>query len=404
MSARSVCFCLSLGVASLVGTGGCRPQNDAETARPSNGGPLASYQEELLDTAFAAASAMPVFPHIKNRCRAQEVVVTTCIELNRPERARRYIEQIDNWRRGLGYANLAGHYARQGTAGEQVEPLLRLAAGVLEEAGGWRKDRIEATIAAVRAYLGQADGMVPSIARAELGPVARAKARTCRPEAFDTQMAALAQQVAADDFEVISNALGAYAELYRRFYADPARRVAIQDAVEAAWEPVPVLLRVEVCRELAEVALAHDDRTRTLELVGQARTIVDGARWQAEIVIPRRGRLAQLQARAGDESGARTQAQALLDLFDAQRETIANIYWAEMIRPVAEVYVALGDETLALDLYKRAIEAGMENPNSKPRADDLVATCCSMALHEVEPDAALATRIREIRDGLGEPW
>jgi hypothetical protein len=53
---------------------------------------------------------------------------------------------------------------------------------------------------------------------------------------------------------------------------------------------------------------------------------------------------------------------------------------------------------------RRFVEEGVENPNSRPRAEDLSATCRSMALHAVEPDADLWKRMRQIGDGLGPPW
>jgi hypothetical protein len=64
----------------------------------------------------------------------------------------------------------------------------------------------------------------------------------------------------------------------------------------------------------------------------------------------------------------------------------------------------MGDTAAALAVYKQAVEAGMENPNSRPRAEDLAATCCSMAVHAVQPDAELFARIREICAGLSDPW
>jgi hypothetical protein len=62
------------------------------------------------------------------------------------------------------------------------------------------------------------------------------------------------------------------------------------------------------------------------------------------------------------------------------------------------------DPTEALAVYKQAAEAAVENPNSRPRAEDLSAICLSMAKRTVEPDAALWARIREIKSALGEPW
>jgi hypothetical protein len=64
----------------------------------------------------------------------------------------------------------------------------------------------------------------------------------------------------------------------------------------------------------------------------------------------------------------------------------------------------MGDEAGALFVYRQAVEEGVENPNSRPRAEDLSATCCSMALHAVEPDAELWKRIRQISEQLGDPW
>jgi hypothetical protein len=64
----------------------------------------------------------------------------------------------------------------------------------------------------------------------------------------------------------------------------------------------------------------------------------------------------------------------------------------------------MGNTAAALSVYAKVIEAGVENPNSRPRAEDLAATCCSMAVHAVEPDPRLWSRIRSIRDGLGDPW
>jgi hypothetical protein len=57
-----------------------------------------------------------------------------------------------------------------------------------------------------------------------------------------------------------------------------------------------------------------------------------------------------------------------------------------------------------LALYKRVVEEGMENPNARPRLDDLAATVVSMVGVGLEPDAALAARIAEIGAKLDHPW
>jgi tetratricopeptide (TPR) repeat protein len=404
MRTRLGLFLLLFVASSFACAAGCRPQDGTETSGACADAPLASYQAELLDIAFDAASAMPIKPHIKNRSRAQEVVVLTCLELGQPQRARRYLEQIANWRREAAYADLAFYYAERG-ATDPVESCLKLAAEVPEVADGWRVDRIKAKIAATRAYLGQSQAVeIQAIAAAERGPVVRVQAMVCPPEAFDEQMAFLGQETAVGNFETVTNALAAYAELYDRFYANPERRQAIEQKIKALWTSLPIVVRLGRVMKLIEACFTHDDLPKALELVDEAKTMMDRANWQPQYVIPLKARLASLRFRAGDKVNAVTEAKATLELFDAKRETIANIYRAQMLRPIAEAFYTLGDTAAALDLYKRAVEAGMENPNSRPRADDLVATCCSLALHAVEPDATLAARIREIRQGLGNPW
>ena len=74
------------------------------------------------------------------------------------------------------------------------------------------------------------------------------------------------------------------------------------------------------------------------------------------------------------------------------------------LRQVAEASVAAGEREQALKLYRRAAEEGVQNANARPRTEDLVATCLSMARQGVQPDAELVRRLRATREGLGDPW
>ena len=115
-------------------------------------------------------------------------------------------------------------------------------------------------------------------------------------------------------------------------------------------------------------------------------------------------KIIEMRWRAGDESRARVDAEDLRRRYETQRERIVNIYRAEALHPLAEAYETMGDRITALAVYRRALEEGVVNPNSRPRAEDLAATCCSMAVHGVEPDEVVWTRIMEIAQGLGSPW
>ncbi len=396
-----------LGVGLPIYGAGCDARDGAEATFVLEDAPLESSRSTLLEVAFEAASAMPLEPHIKNRSRVQESVIAACLELDQPQRALRYIERIENWRRGSGYADLAFYCARKGATQADVEPYLEKALAIAEEAADWRRDRIRGMAAKTRAYLGQADEaaeLEQGLEAAESGKAAHAEAMICPAESFDEQMGALAKLAESGQFDAVKNVLGAYAELFNRFYTDPERRASILERIKGSWGSMPAFIRIELLLQLADFALAQSDSAQALELVDEAAAFVDSAPWQPRLEIPLKAALAALRCRAGDEEGGRRQAQEALNTLDTKREMIVNIERADMLRSIAEAYHAMGETTVSLDLYRRAVEAGMENPNSRPRAEDLAATCCSMAVHGVEPDAGLLKRIGEIRDGLGDPW
>jgi tetratricopeptide (TPR) repeat protein len=349
---------------------------------------------------------MPVDPHIKNRSRLQEAVVATCLALEQPERALLYAGQIRDWRRGAAYADLALFHAQR-RADTEVQSLMDRAAEIADGEEDWRKERIRVKIARVHALMGRAEMATrfeEGVEPAERGKVARIEAMIAAPDSFDEQMEALTTLIDTQQFDIVRNALVACAKLFNRFYDDLDCRTKAEDKIKASWGSLPVFVRMELLMELANASLAHADSTKALALLDEAKNLVEIPRWQPQSIIPLMAQLARLRFRAGDEAGARAEAELALALFDAKRDTIVNIYRAQTLRPIAEAYYAMGDTDAALDLYKRAVEAGMENPNSRPRADDLVAVCCSLALHAVEPDAVLASRIREIQAGLSDPW
>jgi hypothetical protein len=167
---------------------------------------------------------------------------------------------------------------------------------------------------------------------------------------------------------------------------------------------MPISVRIDLLTELIGFALDHSDKAKALELVEETESIVESISEQPRFSIPLKAKLAGLRFRAGDEQGAQKEAQKILNLFNTEREKIVNIYRATMLRSIAESYWTMGDTVMAIEIYKRAIETGIENPNSRPRAEDLTATCCSMALHNVKPDVELFSRIHKILDNLGDPW
>ncbi len=369
--------------------------------------PLAAFQKELLDIAFETATAIPVDPHIKDRSRAQQAVVAVCLELDQPQRALEYADRIDNWRRGVCYAELALYCAKQALP-QRAQRCLEVAENI---AGGdievWRRDRIRAKMAQANAWLGRTDRareLEASLADAESGKLVGVRAMAAGEADFEQEMQTLHNLVATGNFDATTNALRSYAQLFNRYYDSPERRSLIEQRIENAWSKIPLIIRIELLRDLADFALAHEDQAKALELVDEAQQIMDSAKWPPEHHVPLMARLAALRFRAGQIEKAQEQADKALELFESKRDRIVNIYRAESLQPLAEAYSMMSNTPRALAVYELAVTEGVANPNSRPRAEDLSATCCSMALHAVEPGAELWERIRTIHKGLGDPW
>lgn len=370
---------------------------------------LTAVQDELLELAFGAASALPLEPHIKNRARSQEAVVLACLELDQPERALRYAQQIPNWRRGACFAEYAAYRAERGEL-DDVQTYLDLADEIsrgddLKQA--WRRDRIRAKIAKTYSVLGrtaEAARFAAGLTESEVGEVALAEARATSPDALEERLAQLEQTVAVGEFESSKTSVFAMAELHRTFYADEERRALIESRIVTSDGKLPVLLRLDARMELVETALDAGDPEEALRLVDEALEVFFSYKWQAEHGVPIKARLAALRHRAGDEEGALAELEAALGMYEAGEKTTISVFRAETLRPVAEAYARIGREEEARETYRRVVELGADNPNARPRAMDLAATCASMAVNGFEPGDELLERVRAIRAGLGAPW
>jgi len=361
---------------------GCTENN--KTSIPElKDAPLESYQNELLKIAFESVSAMPGNPHIKSRSLAQEKVVMTCLQLNQPKRAHDYTRQITNWRKQLCYANLALYCAQHDFAKSDINYFLTLAAQVPQDTEDWREGQIEAIISQTNIE------------------IEKKKEDTYN---FDMEVESLEKLILTEDFDAIQNTLGVYAELYNRFYSNKERRDIIEDKIKKSWDKMPILIRIELLLNMADFSIQHNDSSKALELVNESQEIMNSETWPLRYGIPLSAKIAKYYALSGDNETAKTKLQKALDIYNESSDQILNIDKAGVLRPIAEAYVALEDNTMALEIYNRAIEAGIENPNSRPRAEDLSSTCCSMALNKFNPGAELLARINEIKNGLGDPW
>lgn len=370
---------------------------------------IAGYQNELLELAFEVATLIPVKPHLKDRSRAQQAVIETCLKMGQPVRAVRYADKIDNWRRGLSYANVAYYLAMNGHAGEKVQPGLDLAEKIanLDHGQQWRTDRINARIAQTYSVLGQTEKSFQytrDLMDSKSGKMAQAKAKTGKKDSFQEQVKSLDSLVAQGGLETTVNGLQGYTELFSRFYNDLEKRNLVEEKITSSRNKLPVSIQIEFMSKLIECSIDHSDQSKSRGLVEETQTLIKDYRWTTEEYIPLSAKLICLRFQAGDVTEARLQAETLRSLFETDGKKIIDIYRARILLPLAETYQMMGETETSLAVYRQAIEEAVENPNSKPRAEDLSATCCSMTCHQVEPDAELWAYIHGIHSRLGNPW
>lgn len=368
---------------------------------------ISAWQSKLLDEAFEIASLIPVKPHIKDRSRIQESVVQGAFQLDQPRRAHGYVERIDNWRRGAGYADFALYCARHGVT-EGLDSLLKIAEKISEASEqDWRRDTIRVKIAQVHIVLDQKEKAAkfdqdvdPSLK----GKTAASKVGRDQQNAYIQAMGLLTEQVASGGLDLMKNGFSGMVELRDRFYDDQSRRGELEKAIKTGWARYPTFLKIDLLMTMAESSIRHSDHDESLRMINEAQTLMDGAEWPVDFHIPLKARLAAVRFRAGDAAKARSEVDGAVEMFKKRREAIVNIDRAGALRPVAEAYQAMGQTALSLNVYKMAVDSGALNPNARPRALDLAATCLSMAVNGVEPDAVLKARIDQIHQGLSNPW
>ncbi len=374
--------------------------------------PIAKYRIELLDLAFEAASSFPIDPHIKNRSRAQEAVILTCFQLGQLKRVRGYIDRVDNWRKGAALADFANECWIRGDRA-RAEDALQKATEVAEScskdltAQAWRPSRILAKVARVYLLMGekdQASGIARKVIATETGPMDAALVDGVERSGFDDALKDIDATLLSGDFDQVRNALSSCVRMFDRFYGDADRRALLEDRVRHGYEKLPLDVRITLILDLARSCLRKQDSGKARELILAAQAHLNEADWLPRQEIPLQCQIAVLQEEAAQPEKARKQVARALGLYEKKRESVYDIYRAGLLRPIAEALVALGDTAQALQLYKMAADAGMENPNSRPRCDDLVATCCSLARNGFEPDAELKAKLIQNRKALGQPW
>lgn len=418
-SRRGLLLCsLALAVGPLLpavaqGALGAEPQAAAaeKPASAPQDADLPAWRRRLLEVANRAASSVPEKPHHKTRGKLQDLVVMACFDLDQPALALDYARGINDWRRGCGLAEYARYCAANGHP-EPIESSLAQAeeiARALNEAGdqAWRRDRILVKVATCRIEMGfplEAREIEANVEASEALPLFLAKARLLPAEELEAWLAEARLTATSGGFEGRQSVVLAGTELVRRFFAEEPRRKALEEVVRLATGQMPLPVLIDALLGMSAAARQAGDMEGAKRFASEAVDACLLATVTADLKGACLGRSIEALVQAGDNAAANEALQAGLGIYEKERDQLMGIDRADALRGLAQACARLGDTAQATLLYWRVIEEGAENPNARPRSEDLVETLLSMAQVGFEPEPKLFERIEAIATGLRDPW
>jgi tetratricopeptide (TPR) repeat protein len=221
---------------------------------------------------------------------------------------------------------------------------------------------------------------------------------------MDGQADMFDQAIATGNFDLARGGIDGYLVWLDRVIDDAPRRARALTALSGAFPGLPLDLQVRYRVQLAEVLYSRGYKELAKTEVDCASALFKATVFLPEDTAPLGAVIAKARFRMGDADSARSELRALRAAYNAQSDLIVNLRRAASLRALAEGFLLLGDSDDAVESYKAALDAGAINPNARPRAEDLSATCVSMAMSGFQPSPEFMLRIDNLRAGLVDPW
>ncbi len=397
---RSTLLVVSLLVVALAGAA-CKVAPQVESASTTSGRP------ETLSLAYSIASGIPANPHGRDRAKMQALVVQTCIDLGMLEVATGYAKAISDWRRGETLALIGQQYAAKGE-NEKAKALAESAMLVAAGETDWRRERIAVEASKIALQLGndaQAVAQTSGVSPAELAILEVARTAQVDSAKIDAQADIFDRAIATKNFDLARGAIDGYLVILSRVgKSDDARCTRAIKSLEGAIPGLPLDLQVSYSVKFAKCLFAIGQETAAAAQVKHAAKVFAATEFLPEDIAPLGVEIVRASMTLGDRDAAQAELKVLLTQFEARQSKIVDLRRARSWRSLAEAFEELGDRKSALSCYDAALEAGALNPNARPRAEDLCATCVSMARAGITPTPALRARIDATRVALVDPW
>lgn len=362
---------------------------------------------EVLDLGLRLASAIEGDP--KDRARAQEWVVLDIAIKGAHEQAANRATEIQGWRQGVAYAEIAAMAAKAGRFDLAKELLAKARAGTTGPQG-WEPSRVLAHVARAEALVGSLDSATPRAERlaeeddqqyAGFPAIAKASAHAVRGE-FDAAMAELALAGEGSGLELGWWRASAYLDLARAPGLTPEqRKKALDAAVAGTMQHDEMINRLDTLERSAEAY-------REQGFVDAAREVLEkggelASRMPDSTVL--KGSILAGQARVWARiEGSEARVRELLAGAETAAAKVPEIDRPAVLANIAAGHHAAGDLASTSRLLNRAISDAEALVNARPRALAAVEICRVMGRFDLPLDPPVRARLGGILKGLRAPW
>ena len=360
---------------------------------------------DALSYAFRFASA--IVTDDKDRSAAQESVLLDLAELGAPEEALARVEQVDGWRRGVVYADVASRLAADGRKAE-ARALIDKAEALAAATEGWQKSRVQAHITQALAATGdksKAESLAGKVAESDPRQYAARSAATVASSSatepgFDAAMEKLDGLTSDTDLEASWWRTVGYASLARREDLPRSQRMEALSAARKSAGSISGWKRAEALGSIAEQYRVLGDTRSARACLADADSILT----TLPATTPIKAALLSNLARGWTKVGEATRARELLKEAEESVPRAPVIDRPALYASVASGYTALEDAGQADRLLDKALTEAEGLVNARPRALAVVAICRSMGRQGRPLDQATRGRLDAMLAGLKDPW
>jgi tetratricopeptide (TPR) repeat protein len=361
--------------------------------------------DESLDYAFRFASAID--PDPKDKAKAQELVVREYAARGELDKAIELAGRIENWRRGVVYADFARQLAAEGST-EEARELIGRAQEFQKGITGWQNPRISAHIAEALASLGElAKSRELSGAVADADPQAYAGRSVA---AVATAYAAQRNfEAAMEQLSILTDEQDVYETWWRsQGYLDIGRNAAFTveqrlEALNAARESAEDIVGWKQAQMLQGIAAEYHALGKSSKAKGTLKR-ADEATLAVPPTLSAKAAMLSNLASAWAGIGERKHAAELLKMAEGAVPNNITIDRPGVYAMLAESYLRMEDNEDSRRLFDTALSSAESLVNARPRALAVVAVCRSMGRSGFELDDKTRIRLEALFSGLKDPW